>query len=149
MTEVLFYHLSQSTLEAVLPPLLEKSLERGWNAVVQFGSEERRDALNTLLWTWRDDSFIGHGTDQESHAVHQPVILTVTDANPNRARIRFLVDGARPPALDSYERAVLMFDGHDTGQIEAARREWKRLREEGHSVTYWQQTPEGRWERRA
>ena len=29
MTEVLFYHLQNMTLEGVLPPLLEKSLERG------------------------------------------------------------------------------------------------------------------------
>jgi DNA polymerase-3 subunit chi len=29
MTEVLFYHLQDMTLESVLPSLLEKSLERG------------------------------------------------------------------------------------------------------------------------
>ena len=37
MAEVLFYHLTESTLEDALPPLLEKSLERGWRAVVQTG----------------------------------------------------------------------------------------------------------------
>ena len=36
MTEVLFYHLQNMSLESVLPPLLEKSLERGWR-VVQAG----------------------------------------------------------------------------------------------------------------
>jgi len=35
MTEVLFYHLQNMSLESVLPPLLEKSLERGWRVVVQ------------------------------------------------------------------------------------------------------------------
>jgi hypothetical protein len=35
MTEVLFYHLQDVSLENVLPPLLEKSLERGWRVVVQ------------------------------------------------------------------------------------------------------------------
>ena len=45
MTEVLFYHLQDTTLENVLPPLLEKSLERGWRVVVQSTSEERADAL--------------------------------------------------------------------------------------------------------
>jgi hypothetical protein len=29
MTEILFYHLQGMSLESVLPPLLEKSLERG------------------------------------------------------------------------------------------------------------------------
>ena len=52
MTEVLFYHLTESTLEDALPGLLEKSLERGWKAVVQTGTEERRDALDAHLWTF-------------------------------------------------------------------------------------------------
>ena len=43
MTEVLFYHLTESTLEDALPSLLERSLERGWRAAVQTASEERRD----------------------------------------------------------------------------------------------------------
>lgn len=149
MAEVLFYHLSESTLETVLPPLLERSLERGWRAVVQFGSSERRDAFNALLWTFRDDSFIGHGTDEDKHAERQPVLLTCGDGNANGAEIRFLVDGAEPPPLDGYQRVVLIFDGHDSEQVEAARRHWQRLKGEGHDVTYWQQNAEGRWLRKA
>jgi hypothetical protein len=57
MTEVLFYHLQNMSLESVLPPLLEKSLERGWRVVVQSTSQERADALDAHLWTYRDDSF--------------------------------------------------------------------------------------------
>ncbi|MEZ5811010.1 MAG: DNA polymerase III subunit chi [Rhizobiaceae bacterium] len=149
MTEILFYHLTESTLEAALPPLLEKSLERGWRVVVQAGSEERRDALDTHLWVYREQSFVGHGTDKEKHAEHQPVLLTAGEGNPNNADIRFLVDNATPPALDSYRRAVFMFDGHDVEQVEAARGHWKAAKGEGHEVTYWQQTPQGRWERKA
>ena len=149
MTEVLFYHLTESTLEEALPSLLERSLDRGWRAVVQTGSEERRDGLDTHLWTWRDDSFLAHGTEHEHHAQHQPVLLTTGDSNPNGAQIRFLVDGAEPPPLAEYARAVFMFDGHDAMQLEQARRHWKAMKAEGHAVTYWQQTPERRWERKA
>ena len=56
MTEVLFYHLQNMSLESVLPPLLEKSLERGWRVVVQSTSQERTDALDAHLWTYSDDS---------------------------------------------------------------------------------------------
>lgn len=149
MAEALFYHLTESTLEQALPPLLEKSLQRGWRAVVQTGSEERRDALDAHLWTFRDDSFLAHGTDREPHAAEQPVLLITGDGNPNEARIRFIVDGAVPPDLAGYERAVFMFDGHDAAQLDAARLHWKEMKAAGHDVTYWQQTPEGRWERRA
>jgi DNA polymerase-3 subunit chi len=149
MAEVLFYHLTESTLQDALPGLLERSLARGWRAVVQAGSEERRDALDQHLWTFRDDSFLAHGTDREPHAAGQPVLLTTTDANPNGAQIRFLVDGAAPPDLSAYERAVFLFDGHDAEQLAAAREHWKVMKSGGHDVTYWQQTPDKRWERKA
>jgi DNA polymerase III subunit chi len=149
MPEVLFYHLTESTLEEALPGLLERSLSRGWRAVVQTGSDERRDALDQHLWTFRDDSFLAHGTDREPHAAEQPVLLTTGEGTPNAASIRFLVDGAAPPPLDGYERAVFIFDGHDQEQLEAARRHCKELKAAGHAVTYWQQGADKRWERKA
>lgn len=149
MTEILFYHLTESTLQDALPGLLERSLGRGWRAVVQTGTEERRDALDQHLWTFRDDSFLAHGTDRDQHPDLQPVLLTIGDANSNDAQIRFLVDGAAPPDLAGYERAVFMFDGHDAQQVDGAREHWKTMKAAGHSVTYWQQTEDKRWERKA
>jgi DNA polymerase-3 subunit chi len=85
MTEVLFYHLENQPVERVLPPLLEKSLERGWRVVVQTASEERADALDSHLWTYRDDSFLPHGTWRDRDAAEQPIILAVNGDNPNHA----------------------------------------------------------------
>ena len=149
MAEALFYHLTESTLEEALPTLLEKSLERGWRVVVQVGSAERRDALDQHLWTWRDDSFLAHGAAHEPFAARQPVLLTCEDDNLNGAQIRFLVDGVEPPELGGYERAVFMFDGHDEAQLERARGHWKAVKAAGHAATYWRQTPDRRWERKA
>ena len=94
MTEVLFYHLEHQPLERVLPSLVEKTLERGWRAVVQAGSEERVEALDTLLWTYREESFLPHGTKRDGNPDVQPVYLTTSEDNPNGATVRFLVDGA-------------------------------------------------------
>lgn len=85
MAEVLFYHLTESTLEDALPGLLERSLGRGWRVVVQTGTEERRDALDAHLWTFRDDLFLAHGTDRDQHAAEQPVLLTTGTATGNDA----------------------------------------------------------------
>ena len=113
MTEVLFYHLQSQPLERVLPELLEKCLERQWRAVVQVGSEERRDALDAHLWTFRDEGFLPHGTVKDGHAEAQPVWLTTDEDNPNGAKVRFLADGADIADFDAYERAVRLFDGND------------------------------------
>ena len=149
MTEVLFYHLEQQPLERVLPSLLERTLERGWRAVVQCGSQERLDALDAWLWTYRDDSFLPHGTARDGPAAVQPVLLTVDAENPNSAQVRFLVEGATLPDLVGYDRIVHLFDGHDPAAVEQARGEWKRARAAGCDVTYWQQADNGRWEKRA
>ena len=65
---ILFYHLQGQPLERVLPACSEKSLERGWRVVVQAASEERIEALDAHLWTYRDDGFLPHGTWREAEA---------------------------------------------------------------------------------
>jgi DNA polymerase-3 subunit chi len=149
MTEILFYHLTESKLEDALPALLEKSVERGWKVVVQTRDDARRDLLDAHLWNFREDSFLPHGTDAAPMAEDQPVLLTVAGENVNSATVRFIVDGAQAPPLDPYERVVFMFDGYDQQQLEGARSEWKKLKGEGHALTYWQQSPEGRWVKKA
>src|SRR4051812_8836482 len=97
MAEVLFYHLQNQPLEAVLPALLLKSLERSWRVVIQVTTEERLSALDDFLWTFTDESFLPHGTDREAHAADQPVLIMMGEGNPNGASIRFLVEGADLP----------------------------------------------------
>jgi DNA polymerase III subunit chi len=150
MAEMLFYHLQRQPLEKVLPALLEKSLARGWRVVVQASSDERVEALDAHLWTYRDDAFLPHGTDREPDPAAQPVLLTTRDHNPNRAAVRFLIDGADVPAdAAGYERVVLLFDGEDPDALAAARERWTQAKAQGLATTYWQADAEGRWQRKA
>lgn len=149
MAEVLFYHLERQPLEQVLPTLLEKSLERGWKAVVQAGGDERLDALDLALWTYREDSFLPHGTRRDGPPERQPVFLTTGPENPNAASVRFLVDGADAETFDGHARYVYLFDGNDAEALARARAAWKRAKAAGCEVTYWQQSDTGRFERKA
>jgi len=148
MTEVLFYHLEHQPLERALPALVERTLERNWRAVIEVGSEERVEALDTLLWTYREESFLPHGTRRDGNPDQQPVFLTSSQDNPNAATVRFLLDGAQLADLTSYARVVYVFDGRDASAVDQAREEWRRLKEAGCEVTYWQQSPEGRWQKK-
>ena len=149
MTEVLFYHLQNMSLENVLPSLLEKSLERGWRVVVQSTSEERTEALDAHLWTYREDSFLPHATWRAGDAQDQPILLVVEEDNPNRANVRFLVDSAALPAdCGSYDRLVVVFNGDDQDALAGARGAWTACKSRGFEVTYWQADDRGRWQRR-
>jgi DNA polymerase-3 subunit chi len=150
MTEILFYQLKGQTPEQVLPALLQKSLERGWRVVVQASSEERVEALDAHLWTWRDDSFLPHGTWRDAEAARQPIVLTINEDNPNGAVVRFLLESAAMPDDPSaYQRVVLLFDGEDPDAIETARGRWREAKSAGHDVTYWQADERGGWQRQA
>lgn len=147
--EVLFYHLTHQPLEAALPRLLQKCLERDWAVVVQTGSPERCSALDAHLWAFSDDSFLPHGTRADGHVETQPIFLTSESDNPNAADVRFLVDRAAPPPLGGYKRAVYLFDGNDAEALAETRVRWKEAKAEGFDVTYWRQTENGGWERKA
>ena len=149
MAEVWFYQLERTGLEQALPELLEKTLARKWRAVVRATSRERVEHLDGWLWTWRDDSFLPHGPDDQPNVERQPVVLTTAAGNPNRAEALFLIDGAEPGDLEGYQRCVILFDGADEAALAQARERWKALKSGGAQVSYWQQSGEGRWEKRA
>jgi DNA polymerase-3 subunit chi len=147
-TEVWFYHLERTGLEQALPELLEKTLQRGWKALVRVREPDRLQHLDGALWTYRDESFLPHGSDDEPNAARQPILLTAGFENPNGADALFLVDGADPGELSGFARCVVLFDGGDEAQLAVARAQWSAIKATGVAVSYWRQQARG-WERQA
>jgi len=150
MAELWFYHLERTEVERALPPLLEKCLQKGWRALVRGGSAERLDALDAVLWTYRDDSFLPHAREEGAKQPgRQPILLTAKSGNPNSAQALFLIDGAEPGDLAGFERACLMFDGRDEAALETARSRWKDAKAAGVTASYWRESAAGKWEKQA
>lgn len=149
MAEIWFYHMMRGGLDAVLPALLEKTLERGWRACVESPDQRRLEALDSHLWTYREESFLPHGLAGDGEAPHHPIVLTTDGGNPNGATLRVLIDGAEAAETEGYERIIYVFDGRDDAAVENARDYWKRVKAEGNDAQYWQQTERGGWERKA
>lgn len=132
-----------------MPALVEKTLERGWRAVVQAGTQERLSAIDLALWTYKEDSFLAHGSAKDGFAADQPVYLTIDDDTPNGAGVRFLVDGAECAEFSGFIRLVYLFDGNDEEAVAKARSQWTAAKASGCPVTYWQQDARGKWEKKA
>ena len=148
MTEIGFYHLVSTSLERALPKLLERALAQGHRAIVRAASAERIEHLNAVLWTYEDESFLPHGSSRDGNPAAQPIWLTERDENPNGSSLLVLTDGVEAADLSAFARCVDLFDGNDAEAVAAARARWRRAREAGHALTYWQQTG-ARWERKA
>lgn len=146
--EVWFYHLERTSLDQALPELLEKTLSRGWKALVRAREKERAEHLDGWLWSYRDESFLPHAPADEPGAARQPILITTAFENPNEADALFLVDGADPGDLSGYARCVVMFDGRDEAQLAVARSQWSALKGRGHPASYWKQQARG-WEKQA
>lgn len=152
MTDVLFYHLERRTLDETLPPLVERTVARGWKAFVRADSAERAEALDRLLWTFREDSFLPHGLAWEPMPDQQPVLIGVDEKASNVPDVLFLVGGMAPSDWMSMDvlaltRVVLIFDGRDPASVQTAREAWRGARAAGHAVTYWKENDAGKWEK--
>ena len=147
--EVWFYHLERTALDQALPELLQKTLQRGWRALVRTPAPDRIDHLDGWLWSFRDDSFLPHGLASEPNAALQPILLTSEADNANAAQALFLLDDAEPGPLDDFARCLILFDGRDDEMLAAARKRWSELKGRGLPVSYWRQSGEGRWEKQA
>lgn len=152
MTEVRFYHLQRARLEEVLPVILERCHQRGERTLVLAGSTERVEALAALLWTYRPETFLPHGTARDGEAARQPIFLAPAESdleNPNGASVLILSDGARHNRIGDFKLVCELFDGHDEAAVATARTQWRTCKEAGHAVVYFQQAETGKWQETA
>ena len=143
-----FYHLEKTPLDNALPALLEKAYESGQRVLIKVDMAERADYLNTLLWTYKTDSFLPHGVEKDGNAENQPILITHKDNyNPNKASLIVLVDNVPVPLEEGFVRALYFFDGRNPEALQKARLEWQRVSNAGADRFYWQQDETtGKWE---
>lgn len=151
MTEIRFYHVQRRKPEEALPAILEEAWGSGLKVVVEAPEREWIEALDERLWTYSDESFLAHGMARDGEAETQPIFLTTGDDNPNGARLRVLLAGAKAsPILEAdptaYERIIILFDGADEEARVGARAQWSELKAAGRAPTYWREGETGDWE---
>jgi DNA polymerase-3 subunit chi len=120
--------------------------------LIRAESADRAQAIDNLLWTCSDESFLPHAQQGDGDPKRQPVLVTVEEGNANDANVLFLVGGAAPPAwngeqANALSRIVLMFDGRDGEAVNEARAAWRAAKDASHKVTYWKESPSGKWEK--
>jgi len=148
MGEFRFHHLERRRIDQALPELVERMYAEGERIVVRAPSIEVVEAVNDHLWTYHDASFLPHGAAGDGDATTQPIFLTDGVENINSATVLIVLSGAQTgPDDPAFDRVIRLFDGRDEEAICEARREWKRLKDEGQQLSYWREGDDGGWER--
>lgn len=148
MGNALFYHLTRSPAESLLPVLIGKSLAAGWQVELRGTDLARMERLDLQLW--QGDGFLPHGLAGGPHDARQPVLLTVAgQPAANRPACVMALDGAEiaPAEIEALDRACILFDGGDAAATARARDQWRALTGAGIAAEYWSEES-GRWERK-
>lgn len=150
MTRIDFYHLQKTPLEQVLPRLTEKAYATKKRIKILVGTEERVEFINSLLWTYNEESFLPHGSKKDGFVEDQPIFISAGEENENGAALLILVDGAEPEvsSLNNFERVLNIFDGNNEVALNNARTYWKEIKTQGFELHYWQQNMNGSFEQK-
>ncbi|WP_374292401.1 DNA polymerase III subunit chi [Paenirhodobacter enshiensis] len=149
MMPALFYHVTQSSVDAVVSTLLERALQQGWRIELRTPSRERSDWYDQRLWLGSEEGFLPHGLQGGPHDALQPVLLTERAAGPGFQAV-MSVEGAEvaPDEVPAHERVWILFDGRDPMAVERARDQWRALAASGAGAQYWSEET-GRWQKKA
>jgi DNA polymerase-3 subunit chi len=142
---VQFYHLLSTSPERAVPKLMEKALGSGSKVVMLLDSDAALKRMSDAMWTANPNGFLPHGSTREAHLGAQPIVLSLTDTNPNGADILCVLDGSSPESLPNYSKVLDIFDGSNDAAVTAARARWSTYKEKGYTLQYIKQQPGGGW----
>lgn len=153
MVEINFYHLEHSSSISVVTKLLEKAWGIEKRSRVVCPSPAIAEALDAELWTYSKTAFLPHGTTEESHAAQQPVLISsgMPIENLNQAAMLMTIhsdEAMDKESLSGYERVFDIFGEQQQESIQSARKRWAAYKEQGHDLIYWQQSLQGKWEKK-
>lgn len=155
-TDVGFYHCTRAPALEVAVRLAAKAFGGGQRLMV-LAPPERLEALDKLMWTFDEASFLPHAQAGSENDAEQPVLLapvlgqvSLGEAAPaNGARLLMLMETGLPAGFDAFDRVLNLFED-GTPAHERARTDWKALQaRDGVTRSYWQQKEGGGWDKRA
>jgi DNA polymerase-3 subunit chi len=139
MTDISLYHIQHSTIEKVLPKLLEKIVSANNRAILFCADESMMSELDKYLWSFSTKIFIPHGSKNDGYQDKQPIYITDVEENPNGASILVTLAEVSKDYLVRFSRMVYVFD-NTKENLEYAKNIIKAYdNDTSHKLTCWQQ----------
>jgi len=149
MTRIDFYILpAEGGTDAVVAAarLCDKAVAAGKSLYVTTPDAARLDALDDLLWTQRQGSFIAHERFVRDAPVEPLPKVLLGDAEPPEGWQDVLLNLGQqvPPFFSRFERVLEIVPG-DAASRAACRERFKFYRDRGYELKTFEQTAEGGW----
>ena len=76
MSEVYFYHLTQTRLEVALPKILDRALSADWSVELRIGTKAEEEPISDAIWKGPDESFLPHCLEDNDKLHDYPIVLS-------------------------------------------------------------------------
>ena len=147
MTQIIFYSTAPLQVEKTLFALLEKSLEKGNKSLLLFKDKEKCLSINEQLWTYKQNSFLPHISedDQIYDNIDVPVYLSTKNENPFKAELLFSIDGFLPDNIDHFERVIIIIDVNDELLNEKYKNYYLDINKNFEDIVFYKSNDNGKW----
>lgn len=147
MTQIIFYSTAPLQVEKTLFALLEKSLEKGNKSLLLFKEKEKCLSINEQLWTYKQNSFLPHISedDQIYDNIDVPVYLSTKNENPFKAELLFSIDGFLPDNIDHFERVIIIIDVNDELLNEKYKNYYLDINKNFEDIVFYKSDDNGKW----
>lgn len=148
MGEIRFYHLNRKPLYETVAILTERAVMGGKKVVIVASDKALFPKISDALWMTKPDSFLPHMVhgDENSSA---PILITDECENTHGAQTCFMLPDATWGDCARFDLVCHIFEGQNESQAQTAREHWKQLKNQAHTLTYWQQDDAGKWIQKA
>ena len=148
MSEVFFYHLTQTRLEVALPKILERAVSTDWLVELRIGMETDVESISDAIWTGPDDSFLPHCLEDNDKSHNYPIVLSKSPLSELRDCLIIIEEAElQNNEVEKFKRVCLLFDSKNEVELTKARASWKSLSDAGVKTVYWAED-QGTWKKK-
>ena len=137
MTQILFVEVTASRLEMRACEIAERTYAKGDRLQIIAADQQQAVRLDSLLWTFRPDSFVPHGIfEGEKDEIVPPVLICARQERFPDFDFLLMLDYCPVEIVGQFSKATHLVVLDNRERLEASRHYWTQLKEAGFTLRH-------------
>lgn len=133
--EIVFIVLNSAVKSRIVCDLAEKCYLDKQRMVIYTKSEEECKIIDSLLWTWKQQSFVPHKyLDSLSNPQNEPIVLTTNIESAAGYDTVLLVDPLPIEIVSQFSKVIDFAEKYDSQGIELSRKRYKLYKDQNYNI---------------
>ena len=134
-TDIIFIVLNSAVKSRIVCDLAEKCYLDNQRLVIYTSSEEECKKIDSLLWTWKQQSFVPHiCLDSLSNSEHEPIVLATNIDSSADYDTLLMVDPLPMETVKQFSTVIDFAEKYDSQGIELSRKRYKIYKDQNLEI---------------